>query len=26
MRIIGIGGGATEILIGLSAKLLGYVS
>jgi hypothetical protein len=24
MRIIGIGGGATEILTGLSAKLLGY--
>ncbi len=26
MRIIGIGGGATEILTGLSAKLLGYTS
>ncbi|WAX55632.1 acyl-CoA dehydrogenase family protein [Jatrophihabitans cynanchi] len=26
MRIIGIGGGATEILTGLSAKLLGYGS
>jgi acyl-CoA dehydrogenase len=26
MRIIGIGGGTTEILTGLSAKLLGYTS
>jgi acyl-CoA dehydrogenase len=26
MRILGIGGGTTEILTGLSAKLLGYVS
>ncbi len=26
MRIIGIGGGTTEILTGLAAKLLGYTS
>jgi len=26
MRILGIGGGATEILTGLSAKLLGYTT
>jgi acyl-CoA dehydrogenase len=26
MRILGIGGGTTEILTGLSAKLLGYTS
>ncbi|MDT4974103.1 MAG: hypothetical protein QOG22_4246, partial [Pseudonocardiales bacterium] len=25
-RILGIGGGTTEILTGLSAKLLGYTS
>jgi acyl-CoA dehydrogenase len=26
MRILGIGGGTTEILTGLSAKLLGYTT